>query len=61
MKTGNYQSTYLGLLRYVKPYRLVFFVAILGAIVDAAMKAFFIWSLSYILEKAFELQDPLWI
>ncbi|MGJ8663364.1 MAG: lipid A export permease/ATP-binding protein MsbA [Marinicella sp.] len=61
MNTENHQSTYLGLLRYVKPYRLVFFVAILGAIVDAAMKAFFIWSLSYILEYAFEQQDPLWI
>ena len=61
MNTEKHQSTYLGLLRYVKPYRMVFFVAILGAIVDAAMKAFFIWSLSYILEKAFELKDPLWI
>ncbi|VAW44173.1 Lipid A export permease/ATP-binding protein MsbA [hydrothermal vent metagenome] len=61
MNTENHQSTYLGLLRYVKPYRLVFFVAILGAIVDAAMKAFFIWSLSYILEYAFERQDPVWI
>jgi len=57
----DHQSTYLGLLRYVKPYRLVFGLAILGAIVDASMKAFFIWSLSFILEKAFELSDPMWI
>lgn len=61
MSTENHQSTYLGLLRYVKPYRLVFFLALLGAVIDAAMKAFFIWSLSFILEKAFELQDPVWI
>lgn len=57
----KHQSTYLGLLRYVKPYRLVFILAILGAIIDAAMKAFFVWSLSFILENAFELQDPFWI
>nr|WP_255590433.1 lipid A export permease/ATP-binding protein MsbA [Marinicella sp. NBU2979] len=48
-------------MRYVKPYRLVFTAAIIGAIIDASMKAFFIWSLSYILEHAFEQQDPMWI
>ena len=61
MNQPDHQSTYLGLLRYVKPYRLVFGLAIVGAIVDASMKAFFIWSLSFILEKAFELKDPIWI
>ena len=61
MNKTPHQSTYLGLLRYVKPYRVVFTAAIIGAIIDASMKAFFIWSLSYILEKAFEQQDALWI
>ncbi len=60
MKT-NTQATYWGLMKYVKPYRLVFVVAILGAIVDAAMKAFFMWALSPILENAFANQNATWI
>lgn len=40
---------------------MVFIAAIIGAIIDASMKAFFIWSLSYILEMAFEQQNALWI
>lgn len=61
MSTEHSKTSYWGLLRYVKPYRLVFFLAILGAIIDAAMKAFFMWSLSPILENAFTLQNQTWI
>lgn len=61
MNTEAHQSTYWGLLRFVKPYRLVFFLAIFGAIIDAAMKAFFMWALSPILENAFTLQNATWI
>ncbi len=61
MKTAVHESTYWGLMKYVKPYRLVFFVAIIGAIIDAAMKAFFMWALSPILENAFSNQDATWI
>ncbi|MCX7544749.1 lipid A export permease/ATP-binding protein MsbA [Marinicella gelatinilytica] len=53
--------TYRGLLRYVKPYRLVFFLALLGAVIDAAMKALFLWMLSPILEQGFNNQDPQWV
>jgi len=53
--------TYSGLLRYVKPYRLIFFLALLGAVIDAAMKGFFVWMLSPILEEGFTNQDPQWV
>lgn len=59
----NAQSsvTYRGLLRYVKPYRVVFYLALFGAVIDAAMKAFFVWMLSPILEQGFTNQDPQWV
>lgn len=48
-------------MKYVKPYRLVFFVAILGAIIDAAMKGLFTWMLSPILKNGFAEQDSNWV
>lgn len=53
--------TYGSLLRYIKPYRMVFFLALFGAVIDAAMKAFFVWLLSPILEHGFNQQDPQWV
>ncbi len=53
--------TYRSLLRYVKPYRVVFYLALFGAVIDAAMKGFFIWMLSPILEEGFTKQDPQWV
>lgn len=53
--------TYRSLLRYVKPYRLVFLLALLGAIIDAAMKGLFIWMLSPILDHGFTDQNAQWI
>ncbi len=48
-------------MKYVRPYRLVFFVAILGTAIDAGTRAFFMAAISPILENAFGNQDPLWI
>jgi len=56
-----HQITYLGLLRHVRPYRLVFIVAILGAVIDASMKGLFTLMLSPILENGFAEQDELWV
>ena len=53
--------TYGSLLRYVKPYRVVFFLALFGAVVDAAMKGFFVWMLSPILDQGFDQQNPEWV
>jgi len=53
--------TYWSLLRYVKPYRLVFYLALFGAVIDAAMKGFFVWMLSPILEQGFAQQNPEWV
>jgi len=61
MTNQNTTMTYSGLLRYVKPYRLIFFLALLGAVIDAAMKGFFVWMLSPILEEGFTNQDPQWV
>lgn len=58
---GQTQATYGELLQYVKPYRLVLFLAFLGAVVDAAMQAGFAAMLSPILDKGFVDQDPEWI
>ncbi|MFC3193628.1 lipid A export permease/ATP-binding protein MsbA [Marinicella sediminis] len=61
MTAEHNQLTYLGLLRHVKPYRLVFVIAILGAVIDAAMKGLFTWMLSPILENGFAEQDTVWV
>lgn len=61
MKPEVNTSTYLGLMKYVKPYRLVFFIAIFGAVIDAAMKGLFTWMLSPILKNGFAEQDPNWV
>ncbi|KAA3641238.1 MAG: ATP-binding cassette domain-containing protein, partial [Proteobacteria bacterium] len=61
MISVNGSVTYSSLLRYVKPYRLVFFLALFGAVIDAAMKGFFVWMLSPILEQGFTNQDPQWV
>ena len=62
MNTEPHQpSTYLGLMRYIKPYKWVFIVAILGAVIDACMKALFTWMLSPILENGFAEQNALWV
>src|SRR5690606_9112765 len=53
--------TYRSLLRYVKPYRLVFLLALLGAIIDAAMKGLFIGMLSSNLDNSVTDQHALWI
>ena len=61
MTKDPHQITYLGLLRHVRPYRLVFIVAILGAVIDASMKGLFTLMLSPILENGFAEQDELWV
>ena len=61
MTTDAHQLTYLGLLRHVRPYRLVFIIAILGAVIDASMKGLFTLMLSPILENGFAEQDDLWV
>ena len=61
MTTETQQSTYLGLMRYIKPYRLVFFIAIFGAVIDASMKGLFTWMLSPILKNGFAEQNALWV
>ncbi|MEZ5472502.1 MAG: lipid A export permease/ATP-binding protein MsbA [Marinicella sp.] len=62
MNTEPHQpSTYLGLMRYIKPYKWVFIVAILGAVIDACMKALFTWMLSPILKNGFAEQNALWV
>jgi subfamily B ATP-binding cassette protein MsbA len=48
-------------MRYIKPYRLVFFVAIFGAVIDASMKGLFTWMLSPILKNGFAEQNALWV
>ncbi len=48
-------------MKYVKPYRLVFIIAIIGAIIDATMKGLFAWMLSPILKNGFAEQNALWI
>ncbi len=53
--------TYRSLLRYVKPYRLVFSLALFGAVIDAAMKGLFVWMLSPIFEQGFTQQNAQWI
>lgn len=57
----RYQSSYKDLFPYVKPYRLVLFVALLGGAVDAAMQGAFAAMLSPILDKGFSGQDPEWV
>jgi subfamily B ATP-binding cassette protein MsbA len=59
--TDSHQLTYLGLLRLVKPYRVVFIIAILGAIIDASMKGVFTAMLSPILENGFAEQNETWV
>ncbi len=61
MSSAEHHSTYLGLMRYIKPYRLVFAIAILGAIIDASMKGLFTWMLSPILKNGFAEQDAVWV
>lgn len=60
-RSPDSELTYWGLMKYVKPYRLIFIIAILGAAIDAGTRAFFMAALSPILENAFSKQDPLWI
>jgi len=48
-------------MKFVRPYRLVFFIAILGTAIDAGTRAFFMAAISPILEHAFGNQDPAWI
>ncbi len=48
-------------MKYVKPYRLVFVIAIIGAAVDAAMKGLFTALLSPILREGFANQNALWV
>lgn len=48
-------------MRYIRPYRLVFIVAILGAVIDASMKGLFTWMLSPILENGFAEQNTTWV
>lgn len=60
-KVKQSDLTYWGLMKYVKPYRLVFFVAIFGAALDAAMKGLFTAMLSPILREGFANQDASWI
>ena len=48
-------------MKYVKPYRLVFFIAIIGTAIDAGTRAFFMAAISPILENAFDNQDPTWV
>lgn len=48
-------------MKYVKPYRLVFIIAIIGAAIDAAMKGLFTALLSPILREGFANQNSLWI
>ncbi len=62
MSTQPHQpTTYLGLMCYIKPYKWVFILAILGAIIDASMKGLFTWMLSPILENGFAEQDEQWV
>lgn len=60
-KVENIELTYWGLMKYVKPYRLVFFIAIFGAALDAAMKGLFTAMLSPILREGFANQNTTWI
>jgi hypothetical protein len=41
VNTETKNLTYWGLMKYVKPYRLVFFIAIFGTAIDAGTRAFF--------------------
>ncbi|MCF6301584.1 MAG: lipid A export permease/ATP-binding protein MsbA [Proteobacteria bacterium] len=48
-------------MKYVVPYRWIFLLSLLGAVVDAAMQATFIAMLSPILDEGFSNQNSLWI
>ncbi len=48
-------------MKYVKPYRLVFAIAIIGAAIDAAMKGLFAGLLSPILREGFSNDNSLWV
>nr|WP_281347610.1 lipid A export permease/ATP-binding protein MsbA [Marinicella rhabdoformis] len=49
------------MLMYARPYRLVLFLAFMGALIDAAMQASFAAMLKPILDNGFAQQDPKWI
>ncbi len=61
MNTATKNLTYWGLMKYVKPYRLVFIIAIFGTAIDAGTRAFFMAAISPILKNGFGNQDPTWI
>lgn len=62
MKQAQRQhSSYKDLFPYVKPYRLVLFIALLGGAIDAAMQGAFTALLSPILDQGFSNQDPQWV
>ncbi|WP_395375080.1 lipid A export permease/ATP-binding protein MsbA [Marinicella sp. W31] len=57
MSAEKRELTYLGLFRYVKPYKWVFMLALLGAALDAAMQGAFAYMMKPILDGVFIERD----
>ena len=57
MSAQKRELTYLGLFRYVRPYKWVFMLALLGAALDAAMQGTFAYLMKPILDGVFIDKD----